>query len=127
MKRRILLIDDEKKLLQLFSKILESETRAIHTASSGHEALDWMKTTAFDLILLDLKMPGMSGPETLRAIREIDPNVPVYIVTAFHTEYREELRELITDGIAFEILNKPIENDQLLHAVQSALEGPLTL
>ena len=125
MKKRILIVDDEPKILQLFSRILEKENREIHTVLSGSEALNLIKTMPFDLVLLDLKMPGMDGADTLRAIREIDINVPIYIVTAFENEFHDKLKEISKDGISFEILAKPIEKKQLLAALESILNGPL--
>jgi CheY-like chemotaxis protein len=86
-----------------------------------------MQTITFDLVLLDLKMPGMDGTETLRKIRKIDQHVPVYVVTAFQNEFVDQLREMINDGIFFELLNKPVEKEQLLLAVEGILEGPLTV
>lgn len=127
MKKNILIVDDEQAILQLYSRILEKENRQIYTALSGNTTLQLMKTMTFDLILLDLKMPEMDGTETLRKIREIDQHVPVYVVTAFQNEFVDQLREILNDGIFFEILNKPVEKEQLLLAVESILEGPSTI
>ena len=125
MKKRILIVDDEEQIVKLFSRILDKENREIHTALSGQKALKLMKTITFDLILLDLKMPEMNGPETLRGIREIDQHVPVYLASSFHNEFRDILKEMKSGGISFEILNKPIEKEQLVLVVESALKGPL--
>lgn len=124
MKRRILIVDDDAEVLWLFSKFLERRDREIETASSGKQALERVRAGPFDLILLDLKMPDMDGTETLREIRKIDPEVPVYIVTAFQAEWEDRLRRVSEDGIAFELLRKPIERRELLLAVESVLEGP---
>jgi CheY-like chemotaxis protein len=124
MKRRILIVDDDAEVLWLFSKFLERRDREIETASSGKQALERVRAGPFDLILLDLKMPDMDGTETLREIRKIDPEVPVYIVTAFQAEWEDRLRRMSEDGIAFELLRKPIERRELLLAVESVLEGP---
>jgi len=121
MKKRILIVDDEEQILKLFSRMLEKENHEIHTALSGREALNLMKTITFDLILLDLNMPEMNGTETLRGIREIDQHVPVYLVSAFHNEFHDILKEMKSEGISFEILNKPIEKKQLVLAVESEL------
>jgi CheY-like chemotaxis protein len=125
MKKQILIVDDESKLRQLFSRILADEHREIHTAASGSQALERLKTQAFDVVLLDLKMPGMNGVETLRGIRKMDRQVPVYLVTAFQNEFRAALQKLQSEGVAFEILHKPVEKEQLRVAVEGALSGPL--
>ena len=127
MKKQILIVDDDEKTMKLFSRILKRENHEIHTASSGKKALDLLKSHSFDLILLDLKMPGMNGTEVLRGVRETDQNVFLYIVTAFQNEFLDELKELKKDGIAFEILNKPVGKNHLLLAVKSILEGPLAV
>jgi CheY-like chemotaxis protein len=124
MKKQILFVDDEQPIRLLFSRILSSKNREILTVASGSEALERVQTQAFDLILLDLKMPGMNGAQTLRRIRETDRQVPVFIVTAFENEFGNALHKLQEAGVDFEILNKPIEKKQLLAAVESVLSGP---
>jgi CheY-like chemotaxis protein len=75
-----------------------------------------------DLIFLDLRMPGLDGVQTLREIRKIDAEVPVYIVTAFHVEYFEQLKAASVDGLSFEVLQKPVGRDQIIQVTESALE-----
>jgi len=124
MKKQILIVDDEQHILRLFSRILSGENREVHAVASGQEALERVQAQTFDLILLDLKMPGMNGAQALCRIRETDRQVPVFIVTAFENEFGNALQKLQEAGIAFEILNKPIEKEQLLSAVESVLSGP---
>ena len=107
--------------------MIETENREIHTAGSGSEALNLVKAVAYDLILLDLKMPGKDGTEILREIRKINKTATVYFVTAFQNKYADELKKLQEDGIPFEILNKPVGREQLKAAVDSALNGPVVV
>ena len=67
-------------------------------------------------------MPGMNGIETLRRIRAMDLHVPVYIVTAFQTEFFKDLRALSDDGIDFEIMKKPLESKQLVEVANAILK-----
>ena len=125
MKKRILIVDDEEGIRRYFSIVLAGEDREIYTAASGQAALDLLKERSVDLILLDLKMPGLDGMATLRAIRESGLNVPIYIVTGFETEFRDRFRQMKQEGILFELLHKPVQKAELAMAVASALEGPL--
>jgi DNA-binding NtrC family response regulator len=59
-------------------------------------------------VFLDLKMPGMSGVETLRELHDVCPSTPVYIVTAFYEEFMAPLRALQDEGISFDIARKPL-------------------
>ena len=125
MKKQILIVDDEEEIRDYYSIVLAGENRDIHTAATGEAALEILQKLSVDLILLDLKMPGISGTATLRAIRLMDPLVPVYIVTGFQTEFCERLKELKQEGIPFEVLNKPVQRAELVMAAAGALEGPL--
>lgn len=122
MENSILLVDDDKSIIELFFNILKPHGYNISTAESGHEALKLLKTNTYQLILLDLKMPGLSGTETLREIRKKNTTVPVYIITAFADAYFEELKKIREDNIDFELLHKPISNTDLLIVVESVLK-----
>jgi CheY-like chemotaxis protein len=80
----------------------------VTTASSGAEGLEKFDKSEYHLIFLDLKMPGMSGIETLREIRKKDKDVPVYIITAFAEEFFGGLTGLSDENINFELMQKPI-------------------
>ena len=78
----------------------------------------------YNLIFLDLKMPGLNGVETLREIRKTSKDTPVYIVTAFYKEFFEGLKTVRDDEIDFELLKKPIGSDEIVMIAKSVLEGP---
>ncbi len=122
MAKQILVIDDEKSIRDSFLLALEETEFLVDTASSGEEGVAKFKSGAYDLIFLDLKMPGMDGIETLRVIRKINPKVPVYIVTAFSQEYFQELEVLTKEGIAFELMRKPIGLEQIETLVRAVLK-----
>ena len=109
MAKRVIVIDDEKPIRDSFTLALEDTEFIVDTASSGMEGLDKIDKEKYDLVYLDLKMPGMNGIETLRKIREKDKNVLIYIVTAFSREFFVELEKLQEEELAFEILHKPID------------------
>ena len=82
-----------------------------------------MESTKYDLVFLNLNMPGLNGVETLRELRARDKNVPVYIQTAFHAAFADQLRQAAKDGMDFEILKKPLGSDQIVSITKGILEG----
>ncbi|MFH1156616.1 MAG: response regulator [Pseudomonadota bacterium] len=108
MEKRVLVIDDEPSVRNSFVLALEDTYYSVETAASGEEGLEKFRERDFHLIYLDLKMPGMNGVETLREIRKINKDVPVYIVTAFAKEFFEGLNKLTQENIDFELMQKPI-------------------
>ena len=125
MSKRILVIDDDEAVRKSFILALEDNGYQIDTVESGEKGIDKAQNTSFDLILLDLKMPGLNGVETQRRLRELDPGVPIYIVTAFHKEFLDELGSAAEDGISFDLLHKPIGADEINLLARSVLEGPV--
>ena len=122
MMKRILIIDDEIILRKLFSRALEDTPYAVDTAESGEIGLELFKKSRYDLIFLDLYMPGISGIDVLREIRKTDNGVPIHIVTAFYKEFLEELNFAANDGLKFEITHKSVTLDQIILIVKETLE-----
>ncbi len=81
MTKKILIIDDEEAIRKSFLLSLEDTDYTVETAESGEIGIQKRREAIFDLIFLDLKMPGINGVETLFELRKIDQNVPIYIVT----------------------------------------------
>src|SRR5215831_7996948 len=77
----VLLVDDEPALLRAFSRFLETVGFQVRTAQDGEAALDQLRSTRFDVIISDITMPGMSGIEFLRLVREHDLDVPIVLMT----------------------------------------------
>ena len=127
MGNRILVIDDEDAIRKAFVLALEDTAFQVDTAESGEKGIEMAKDVNHDLIFLDLKMPGMNGVETLRELRRMDKDVPIYIITAFYEEFFEELRGVEKDGIDFEVLRKPFNSEQIVLTAKSILSGPIEL
>lgn len=119
--KKLLVIDDESAIRKSFILTFEDSGYNVDTAQSGLEGIEKVKSGRYDLIFLDLKMPGMNGVETLQHIREIDKNVIVYIFTAFHKEFFGQLEYALNKGLTFEIVQKPLDRDQLLSLVHTIL------
>jgi nitrogen regulation protein NR(I) len=117
----ILIVDDDAQLRQSFEKLLTAEGHTVKTAASGEAAISLVKAAVPDLVIMDVRMPGMSGLEAFRAIHEIEPKLPVIIMTAFGTT--ETAIEATKLG-AFEYVLKPFENIQdILALIGQALEA----
>lgn len=125
MSDRILVIDDDEAIRKSFTLALEDAPYQVDTAESGKKGIEMAQNNKYDLIFLDLKMPGLNGVETLRELRKTEKDVPVYIVTAFHKEFFDELQAVVEDGIDFELLKKPIGNDEIVLVARSIMEGPV--
>ena len=88
--KKILLVDDEESIHLLYREELEGEGYNVYSALSGIDALQELKIISPDLIILDINMPGMNGIEVLRQIKNLYPNIPVVLCSAYQ-EYKQEL------------------------------------
>ena len=126
MQKSILVIDDEPAIRLSFELALEESSYEVHTADSGEKGLEMFTSGSYDLIFLDLKMPGLNGVETLQKIREMDEQVAVYIVTAFYEDFFHELDGLAQKGVSFEIMQKPVDSTHINLVCQGILHGPVS-
>ena len=117
--RKVLVIDDDEFALRSIAKVLEDESYRVVTVASGPEALDLLQQDSFDLILADLKMPGIDGLEVLRQTREIAPQAVVLILTAYAS--LESAIEALRAG-AYDYLLKPCSTDELRLKIEKGLE-----
>ena len=112
-------IDDEPIIHDVLSQLLTSEGYDIEISSSGEEALEKFEVRTFDLVLLDLLMPGMNGIEILKAAKKIDPQALIIILTAYASV--ESAIEAMKIG-AFDYIQKPFKHEELLLTIARALE-----
>ncbi|MCX6564716.1 MAG: sigma-54 dependent transcriptional regulator [Candidatus Aminicenantes bacterium] len=113
------IIDDEPVIHDILTQLLTSEGYDVEISASGEEALEKYASQRFDLVLLDLLMPGMDGIEVLRAIKRIQPQAVVVIITAYASV--ESAIEAMKIG-AFDYVQKPFKHEELLLIVARALE-----
>lgn len=118
-KARILVVDDEAVVREGVRRILEGDRYCVESCASGRAALDLMQVNEFDMVITDLKMPGMGGLEVLKTIRILQPEIPVIIITGYSTVDTavEAMKNGATDYIA-----KPFTPDQLMEKVGKAFE-----
>ncbi len=114
----ILVVDDEEGNLLAMKKILEQEAYQVVTARQAASALTLFRRQAFDLVLTDLRMPGVSGLELLRSIAKENPSIPVVMLTAYGTV--NDAVEAMKHG-AVDFLSKPLRRETILKCVQDTL------
>ena len=115
---KILIVDDEKNYPTIIGEILKDEGYTPVTASSSLLALDILKQDYIDLVLTDVKMPGMDGIELLEQIRSMMPDLPVIIMTAYGSV--EKAVEAMEKG-AYTFILKPFDNETLMAHIRKAL------
>ena len=115
----VLVVDDEAIIREGLKRILEHKGYNVASSASGQHALECMQKENFGLVITDLKMPGMSGMEVLKAIKVLQPEVPVIIITGYSTV--DTAVEAMKNG-AFDYIAKPFTPDQILEKVSKALE-----
>jgi len=125
MNERILVIDDEEAVRKSFVLALEDDPIQVDTAETGEAGIAMAGKQQYRMIFLDLKMPGLNGVETLKELRKIDKDLPVYIVTAFYGEFLEQLKAAEDDDLNFELIRKPIGGDQIRMIVSGVTGGPI--
>jgi DNA-binding NtrC family response regulator len=116
---RILIVDDEEVLRDVLDAVLRREGFDIITASTGEEGLHVLETEEIDLVILDVMLPGISGIDTMRAIRIANPTLPVIIITAFSSI--DGAIDAMKQG-AFHYIPKPFKNEEVVLTVNKALE-----
>ena len=117
---QILIVDDEVDMLALLAMIITEKTN--HRATTTNNPLEvpkLIKEGAFDLLIADLKMPGMGGMELSDEVRKIDKSIPILIITAYGSI--ESAEEAIHKG-AYDYITKPFRKEQILIAINRALE-----
>src|SRR4029079_7749586 len=118
--RRVLVVDDEPGIRQSLSGVLEDEGYAVETAASGEECLQALPGGGFELVLLDIWLPGMDGMEVLARIQEIPFDArPVVVVISGHGSVEAAVKA--TKLGAFDFLEKPLSIDKVTVTVKNGL------
>ena len=115
-KARLLIVDDEENIRFLFKEELEEEGYSVDVASNGLDAIDKVKHAVFDLVVLDIKMPGMNGIETLNEIKNINKNLPVILCSAYG-EFKQDFSSWASDGYVV----KSADTNELKQTIKNLL------
>src|SRR5213594_2487098 len=116
---KILVVDDEQSMAQFLGIVLRKEGYQVTTVNSGRDALEKVKSDNFDVVITDIKMPGMDGIQLLQGIKKLDPSVPVVIMTAYASQ--QSAIDAVNLG-AFQYLIKNAKNDEIKLVVRNAIE-----
>jgi len=116
----ILIVDDDDQLRKSFHKLLSEEGYRVQSAASGEAGLELVKKQLPDLVIVDVRLPGMNGLKTFEAVHAIEPKLPVIIMTAYGTT--ETAIEATKMG-AFDYVLKPFEIPAMLAVIKQALEA----
>ncbi len=115
---RILVVDDEDVVRRSYVRTLATDHCQVETAADGFEALEKMQNRRFDVVLLDLRMPGMDGLQVLEAIKQKWPECEVIVITGH--PMLDTAKQSVVLG-AYDYLAKPVGPDDVIHATNQAL------
>ncbi len=110
---RVLLVDDDMGILRSLAEILETEGCVVETAADGRQALRRLEKSPVDVVLTDVVMPNMDGHELFAALRERHPDLPVLMMTAFHSDKDHIIKRSRMEGLRGVIFKKPVDPDRL--------------
>lgn len=117
---RVLVVDDEKNICDLLKQAMERADCLVETVCEGHLALERAQKTQFDVIFLDIKMPGMNGVEVLKNLRQTQPHAAFVMITGYACS--ELVDESLSSG-AFICLSKPFGLAQVMDVIKTIREG----
>ncbi len=105
---RVLVVDDDARICESLTDLLEGERCCIETAPSGIHAMDWLNKQTFDLVLSDVVMPDMDGYELYKAVKSSLPHIPVVLMTAFNYDKDHIIKRSCLEGLQGVIFKKPV-------------------
>jgi DNA-binding NtrC family response regulator len=116
--KKILIIDDDKYILCIFSRILQKHGYNVTTAETGEEALEKIDTQNYDLALIDVKLPDTEGPDLLARIHKINPEMMKIVITGFPS--LEDATKVMDQG-ATAYLVKPVKSEELVNLINEKM------
>src|SRR5512135_2784728 len=117
-KANLLVVDDELIVRQSLKHWFEEDGYSVETAESGEEALHMFEKGKYDIMLVDMKMPGISGLDLLTKVKKFDDCVIVILITAFASV--PSAIKALKEG-AYDYITKPVDPDELSHVIENAL------
>jgi len=122
-KKSILIIDDDKSILNIFTRILQKQGYHTDTAETGQEALEKLEANSYDLALIDVKLPDTNGTDLLARINQTHPNMIKIAITGFPS--LEDASKVIDRGAAAYLV-KPVKSEELVSIIAEKLKKQQT-
>lgn len=115
--KKILVVDDDLGMCETLTDILEGEGYEVVTANDGYQAVELTTQNCFDFVLMDIRMPGMTGVEACKIMRNEKPDLKVILMTAYAVEVlvAEAIKEL-----AVKVVSKPLDIDNVLNMIKNS-------
>lgn len=121
---QILVVDDQIGMLETFTDILEDMGFAVQTAEDGFSAIEKVRENQFDLVFMDIQMPGINGVQTFRELKKINPGMSVIMMTAYALE--DLIEEAVSEG-AYAVVYKPFDIEKIINIIENATSKPIIL
>ncbi len=118
-KTSILVVDDLRSMRLTLGGILEDKGHNVVTVEDGYQAIAAVKSSHFDVIFMDIKMPGINGVQTFREVKKIDPKATVVMMTAYSVE--DLVKEALEEG-AYAVVYKPFDIDRIIALIDESLQ-----
>ena len=123
-KTNILVVDDLRSMRLTLGGILEDKGYNVVTVENGYQAIEAVRKTHFDVIFMDIKMPGINGVQTFREVKKIDPKTVVIMMTAYSVE--DLVKEAMEEG-AYAIVSKPFDIDKVISIIDELLQEKILI
>ena len=123
-KTNILVVDDLRSIRLALGAILEDKGHNAVTVENGYQAIEAVRKSHFDVIFMDIKMPGINGVQTFREIKKIDPKAAVVMMTGYSVE--DLVKEALEEG-AYAVVYKPFDIDRIIAIIEELLHGGILI
>jgi two-component system response regulator HydG len=123
-KTNILVVDDLRSMRLTLGGILEDKGHNVVTVENGYQAIEAVRKTHFNVIFMDIKMPGINGVQTFREVKKIDPKAVVIMMTAYSVE--DLVKEAMEEG-AYAIVSKPFDIDKVISIIDELLQEKILI
>jgi DNA-binding NtrC family response regulator len=123
-KTNVLVVDDLRSMRLTLGGILEDKGHKVVTVEDGYQAIEEVRKTHFDVIFMDIKMPGINGVQTFREVKKIDPRAAVIMMTAYSVE--DLVKEAMEEG-AYAIIYKPFDIDKIISIIDELLHEKILI
>jgi len=120
----ILVVDDLRSIRLTLGGILEDKGYNVVTVENGYQAIEAARKTHFDIIFMDIKMPGINGVQTFREVKKIDPKATVIMMTAYSVE--DLVKEALEEG-AYTVIYKPFDIERVIVLIEELLQEKILI